>query len=657
MNGGAIAIGHPLGMSGARLTVTLLHELRRRGGRYGIATMCVGVGQGQAALFERAGLTVAERYLELGLRLGRHVDGLVDAYYGPPELQAQVDAEEPRRAGRARRRRRGAPRRARGRLARGPGARAARRTPACSRATRSPTATRSSAATACVRCARRTPSTSSPTPSSTSCCRERGRSSSGARPGAPATSAPASAPSPCSTTSSRSCGRGRSRSSTFRTASGSRSRRSPTSPGGRSTTTRAISRAGSCSNIDLPTGAADLIHLAAHEVYPGHHTEHALKEQLLLRDRGLIEEGIQLVPTPQAVLSEGIAEAGEEIVLDDAAREEAYAIVRRHGVETPDVGQAPRIATALEALRTVGRRRGAPHPRGRRAGRGGAALRRALGARHARAGRAERSLRDRPDLACLRDHVLRRPRPLPRLHGRRPRPVPPAPHGARTHRRAPLRGVSRYRWAVLGAGTFAQTSYSAIWYGVAVIAPASAQRVRTVARGDRPPHLDVARRLARDAAPVGDRHRPGRRAPGAASSALPAAVRRSSRPRSRTSSPCSPCCSSSPAPPVRASSPRAAAPSCTGFPGQRARPRARRPADGRAALRLPRRARAAADPARGRPAVVVRRARARVPRRCGRRRRRPARGAPAGRGAGAVRAVRRRSATAGSGRCRSAARS
>jgi 3-oxoadipyl-CoA thiolase len=52
VNGGAIAIGHPLGMSGARLVVTLLHELRRRGGRYGVATMCVGVGQGQAALFE-----------------------------------------------------------------------------------------------------------------------------------------------------------------------------------------------------------------------------------------------------------------------------------------------------------------------------------------------------------------------------------------------------------------------------------------------------------------------------------------------------------------------------------------------------------------------------------------------------------------------------
>jgi 3-oxoadipyl-CoA thiolase len=53
VNGGAIALGHPLGMSGARLVVSLLHELRRRDGRYGLATLCVGVGQGAAALFER----------------------------------------------------------------------------------------------------------------------------------------------------------------------------------------------------------------------------------------------------------------------------------------------------------------------------------------------------------------------------------------------------------------------------------------------------------------------------------------------------------------------------------------------------------------------------------------------------------------------------
>ena len=53
VNGGAIAIGHPLGASGARLVTTLVHELARSGARYGLATMCIGVGQGISAVFER----------------------------------------------------------------------------------------------------------------------------------------------------------------------------------------------------------------------------------------------------------------------------------------------------------------------------------------------------------------------------------------------------------------------------------------------------------------------------------------------------------------------------------------------------------------------------------------------------------------------------
>ncbi|HRI54972.1 MAG TPA: acetyl-CoA C-acyltransferase, partial [Pseudomonadota bacterium] len=54
VNGGAIAIGHPLGATGARLTLTILRELNRRGGRYGIVSMCIGGGMGAAALVERA---------------------------------------------------------------------------------------------------------------------------------------------------------------------------------------------------------------------------------------------------------------------------------------------------------------------------------------------------------------------------------------------------------------------------------------------------------------------------------------------------------------------------------------------------------------------------------------------------------------------------
>ena len=55
VNGGAIALGHPLGCSGVRIATTLLHEMRRRNSKYGLATMCIGVGQGAAIIYE--GLT------------------------------------------------------------------------------------------------------------------------------------------------------------------------------------------------------------------------------------------------------------------------------------------------------------------------------------------------------------------------------------------------------------------------------------------------------------------------------------------------------------------------------------------------------------------------------------------------------------------------
>ena len=52
VNGGAIALGHPLGCTGTKLTVQLMDEMRRRGNRYGMVTMCVGTGQGAASIFE-----------------------------------------------------------------------------------------------------------------------------------------------------------------------------------------------------------------------------------------------------------------------------------------------------------------------------------------------------------------------------------------------------------------------------------------------------------------------------------------------------------------------------------------------------------------------------------------------------------------------------
>ena len=53
VNGGAIALGHPLGATGAKLTATLLHEMKRRESRYGVVSMCIAGGQGAAAVFER----------------------------------------------------------------------------------------------------------------------------------------------------------------------------------------------------------------------------------------------------------------------------------------------------------------------------------------------------------------------------------------------------------------------------------------------------------------------------------------------------------------------------------------------------------------------------------------------------------------------------
>ena len=53
MNGGAIALGHPIGASGARVLTTLIYELRRRGGRYGLATLCIGGGMGIAMIVQR----------------------------------------------------------------------------------------------------------------------------------------------------------------------------------------------------------------------------------------------------------------------------------------------------------------------------------------------------------------------------------------------------------------------------------------------------------------------------------------------------------------------------------------------------------------------------------------------------------------------------
>jgi hypothetical protein len=298
-------------------------------------------------------VSVAERYLELGLRLGRHVDGLVDAYYGPPELKAQVDAEDPV-----------APAdlaaRADALLAGLEDGWLADQVRACAAYARVLAGEQISYSDEVERCYGvrpvRTPDAVYelahaeldellPGEGSLFDRRQAWR----VRYQCPGDRAVAVLDDlvPFMRARTRAL---------IELPEGERVRIEPVTdePWWAFNYYQGELESRVVLNIDVPTGAADLVHLTAHEVYPGHHTEHSVKEQVLLRDRRLIEEGIQLVPTPQALLSEGIAEVGEELVLDDDAREEAFAIVRRHGIETPDVVRARRIGTALEALRTVG---------------------------------------------------------------------------------------------------------------------------------------------------------------------------------------------------------------------------------------------------------------------------------------------------------------
>ena len=106
-------------------------------------------------------------------------------------------------------------------------------------------------------------------------------------------------------------------------------------------------------NAAALTTPFDLVGLAAHEAYPGHHTEHAVKEQLLIRDRGRVEEAIQLVPTPQSLVSEGIAETGLDLLLDEELEREIEDVFAAHRLED-DLGLALEVDRARRPIRGLG---------------------------------------------------------------------------------------------------------------------------------------------------------------------------------------------------------------------------------------------------------------------------------------------------------------
>jgi hypothetical protein len=100
-------------------------------------------------------------------------------------------------------------------------------------------------------------------------------------------------------------------------------------------------------NVDLPMTAVQLLILTLHETYPGHHTERCSKEHVLVRGRGLLEETVVLAPTPQTVVTEGIAKLAPSVLLEGNGGAAFAAVVRDAGVEL-DLAHALAVERAHE---------------------------------------------------------------------------------------------------------------------------------------------------------------------------------------------------------------------------------------------------------------------------------------------------------------------
>jgi hypothetical protein len=103
-------------------------------------------------------------------------------------------------------------------------------------------------------------------------------------------------------------------------------------------------------NVDLPMSAIELLILASHETYPGHHAERSSKEHLLVRGQGLLEETLVLVPTPQSLVSEGIAKLAPEMLLGGDGAAALAAVIHDAGIEL-DLAHALAVERALEPCR------------------------------------------------------------------------------------------------------------------------------------------------------------------------------------------------------------------------------------------------------------------------------------------------------------------
>ncbi len=107
-------------------------------------------------------------------------------------------------------------------------------------------------------------------------------------------------------------------------------------------------------NTDLPARATELISLITHEAFPGHHVEHAWKETRLVREQGRAEASVQLINTPEAYVSEGLAEVGGNYVVDEDRWPELLAgICARSGIDGVEAEREWRIGRTLRTLRAA----------------------------------------------------------------------------------------------------------------------------------------------------------------------------------------------------------------------------------------------------------------------------------------------------------------
>jgi hypothetical protein len=103
-------------------------------------------------------------------------------------------------------------------------------------------------------------------------------------------------------------------------------------------------------NVDLPLSALELLVLTIHETYAGHHAESCTKEQALVREQGLLEQTIALVPTPQSVVSEGIAALAPDVLLEGESRSAFSAVLHDAGIEL-DLDHVLAVKHATEPCR------------------------------------------------------------------------------------------------------------------------------------------------------------------------------------------------------------------------------------------------------------------------------------------------------------------